>query len=243
MSAPPNPEVPILEVKGTDVFYGASQILFGIDLAVARGQTMALLGRNGAGKSTTFKAIAGIAPPRRGQVLLSGAAVSGKAPYLVARAGIGYVPEDRQVFPEHTVEDNLIVGAKAGPRGDRHWTAERIYEVFPLLAGMRHRMAGRLSGGEQQMLTIARTLMGNPDILLLDEPSEGLAPIIVRAIGDLIRTLRGMGVTILIAEQNMHFCLGVATHATVIDKGQVVYSAGIDELRGNDAILQRYLAV
>ncbi|PHK96050.1 ABC transporter ATP-binding protein [Pseudoroseomonas rhizosphaerae] len=238
MSAPP-----ILEVRGTDVFYGASQILFGIDLAVARGQTMALLGRNGAGKSTTFKAIAGIAPPRRGQVLLSGAPVSGRPPYLVARAGIGYVPEDRQVFPEHTVEDNLVVGAKAGPRGDRHWTTARVYEVFPLLAGMRHRMAGRLSGGEQQMLTIARTLMGNPDILLLDEPSEGLAPIIVRAIGDLIRTLREMGVTILIAEQNMHFCLGVATHATVIDKGQVVYSAGIDELRGNDAILQRYLAV
>ncbi|MXP65285.1 ABC transporter ATP-binding protein [Roseomonas sp. M0104] len=234
---------PILEVRAADVFYGASQILFGIDLAVERGQTMALLGRNGAGKSTTFKAIAGIAPPRRGQIALSGTTVSGKPPYLVARAGIGYVPEDRQVFPEHTVEDNLIVGAKPGPRGDRHWTTARIYEVFPILAGMRHRIAGRLSGGEQQMLTIARTLMGNPDILLLDEPSEGLAPIIVRAIGDLIRTLREMGVTILLAEQNMHFCMGIATHATVIDKGQVVYSDTIAALRGNEAVMQRYLAV
>ncbi|MBO1075854.1 ABC transporter ATP-binding protein [Roseomonas marmotae] len=234
---------PILEMQGADVFYGASQILFGVDLAVARGQTMALLGRNGAGKSTTFKAIAGIAPPRHGRVALSGRTVSGKPPYLVARAGIGYVPEDRQVFPEHTVEDNLIVGAKAGPRGDRYWTTTRIYEVFPVLEGMRNRMAGRLSGGEQQMLTIARTLMGNPDILLLDEPSEGLAPIVVQAIGDLIRSLRDMGVTILIAEQNMHFCLGIATHATVIDKGQVVYSATIAELRSNDAIMQRYLAV
>jgi branched-chain amino acid transport system ATP-binding protein len=234
---------PILEVRGADVFYGASQILFGVDLAVQRGQTMALLGRNGAGKSTTFKAIAGIAPPRSGEIRLSGQPLSGRAPYLVARAGIGYVPEDRQVFPEHTVDDNLIVAAKRGPRGDRHWNTDRIYEVFPLLAGMRSRMAGRLSGGEQQMLTIARTLMGNPDILLLDEPSEGLAPIVVRAIGDLIRQLREMSVTILIAEQNMHFCLGIATHATVIDKGQVVYSATIDELRGNDVILQRYLAV
>jgi branched-chain amino acid transport system ATP-binding protein len=147
------------------------------------------------------------------------------------------------VFPEHTVDDNLVVAAKKGPRGDNHWNRQRIYEVFPILATMKERMAGRLSGGEQQMLTIARTLMGNPDVLLLDEPSEGLAPIIVQAIGELIKTLRGMGVTILLAEQNMHFCLGIATHATVIDKGQIVYRATIDELRHNEEIKQRYLAV
>ncbi len=234
---------PILQVQGADVFYGASQILFGVDVAIERGQTMALLGRNGAGKSTTFKAIAGIAPPRRGQVILSGHVVSGKPPYRIAQAGIGYVPEDRQVFPEHTVDDNLVVGAKRGARGQTDWTAERIYEVFPILADMRTRMAGRLSGGEQQMLTIARTLMGNPDILLLDEPSEGLAPIIVHAIGALIRTLRGMDIAILLAEQNMHFCLDVATHATIIDKGQIVYCAPIAELRSNEAITHRYLAV
>lgn len=234
---------PLLQVEGAEVFYGASQILFGIELAVEKGQTMALLGRNGAGKSTTFKTIAGIAPPKRGRIILAGKPVTGQPPYRIAKAGIGYVPEDRQVFPEHTVDDNLIVGAKKGPSGEDHWNTKRIYEVFPLLAGMKTRMAGRLSGGEQQMLTLARTLMGNPDIVLLDEPSEGLAPIIVQAIGELIRTLRNMGVTILLAEQNMHFCLGIATHAAIVDKGQIVYRATIDDLRHNEAIKQRYLAV
>ena len=234
---------PMLEVRGVDVFYGASQILFGVDLAVERGQTMALLGRNGAGKSTTFKAIAGIAPPRRGTVMLAGATVSGRKPYRIARAGIGYVPEDRQVFPEHSVDDNLLIGRKAGAHGEDYWSLQRIYEVFPILAAMPGRMAGRLSGGEQQLLTIARTLMGNPDILLLDEPSEGLAPLIVQAIGGLIKRLREMGVTILLAEQNMHFCLGIATHVTVVDKGQIVYRATVEELRTNDAIKQRYLAI
>ena len=234
---------PLLQIQGADVFYGASQILFDVNLDVRKGQTLALLGRNGAGKSTTFKMIAGIAPPRRGKVLFAGDTVSGRPPFRIARAGIGFVPEDRQVFPEHTVDDNLIVGAKKGAHGEDYWTRDRIYEVFPILAGMKNRNAGFLSGGEQQMLTIARTLIGNPELLLLDEPSEGLAPIIVQAIGELIRTLRDMGVTILLAEQNMHFCLGVATHATVIDKGQIVYSGTIDELRNNDAIKQRYLAV
>ena len=234
---------PFLNVQGADVYYGASQILFGVDLAVEQGQTMALLGRNGAGKSTTFKMIAGLAPPSRGTIALAGQGLAGRPSYKIARSGIGYVPENRQVFPERTVDDNLIVAAKKGPRGDLHWTRERIYDVFPILATMKERMAGRLSGGEQQMLTIARTLMGNPDVLLLDEPSEGLAPIIVQAIGELIKTLRGMGVTILLAEQNMHFCLGIATHATVIDKGQIVYRATVDELRHNEAIKQRYLAV
>jgi len=237
------PEAPMLEVRGIDVFYGASQILFGVDLMVERGQTMALLGRNGAGKSTTFKAIAGIAPPRRGEVVLAGTDVSGRKPYRIARAGIGYVPEDRQIFPEHSVNDNLLIGRKPGVRGETHWTLGRIYEVFPILAGMQGRMAGRLSGGEQQLLTIARTLMGNPDIILLDEPSEGLAPLIVQAIGALILQLRAMGVTIVLAEQNMHFCLGIATHVTVVDKGQVVYRATVEELRGNDAVKQRYLAI
>lgn len=234
---------PLLQITNADVYYGASQILFGLDLEVHKGQTMALLGRNGAGKSTTFKMIAGIAPPRRGTVTLAGRAVSGQAPFRIARAGIGYVPEDRQVFPEHTVDDNLIVGAKRGAGGEDYWTRERIYEVFPILASMKTRLAGRLSGGEQQMLTIARTLMGNPELILLDEPSEGLAPIIVQAIGELIRRLRDMGVTILLAEQNMHFCLGIATHAAVIDKGHIVYRATIEALRDNDDIKKRYLAV
>ena len=233
----------ILEVEDIDVFYGASQILFDLGLEVEQGQTMALLGRNGAGKSTTFKAIVGLAPPRSGHVKVRGRELQGRRPYTVARAGIGYVPEDRQIFPEHTVEDNLLIGRKKGPDGQDYWTLERIYEVFPILGGMRGRFAGRLSGGEQQMLTIARTLMGNPEVLLLDEPSEGLAPIIVQEIAKLIKTLRGMGVTLILAEQNMHFCLGIASHAAVIDKGHIVYRGTIEELKASDEIKKRYLAV
>ncbi len=234
---------PLLEVEALDVFYGSSQILFGLGLSVGEGHTVALLGRNGAGKSTTFKAIAGIAPPRRGSIRLRGREMAGAPSHRIARAGIGYVPEDRQVFPEHSVEDNLMIGAKKSPAGRREWTLERVWEVFPLLADMKGRMAGRLSGGEQQMLTIARTLMGNPDLVLLDEPSEGLAPIIVAEIAKLIGTLRGIGVTILMAEQNMHFCLDVATHAAIIDKGVVVHRDTIAGLRDNREITDRYLSI
>ena len=234
---------PMLRIEQADVFYGASQILFGMDFAVHKGQVMALLGRNGAGKSTTFKAIAGLASLRRGRVMLGGEQVSGRTPYRIARAGIGYVPEDRQVFPEHTVHDNLVIGAKRGARGETDWTLERVYDVFPILAEMRTRRAGRLSGGEQQMLTIARTIMGNPEMLMLDEPSEGLAPIIVQAIGRLITSLRDMGVTILLAEQNMHFCLGIATHVTIVDRGRAVYRATTAELRADPGVARQYLTV
>ncbi|MDF1791275.1 MAG: ABC transporter ATP-binding protein, partial [Thalassobaculaceae bacterium] len=209
MSSGTNGDV-ILKVEGIDVFYGASKILFGVDLEVGRGRTLALLGRNGAGKSTTMKAIAGIAKPRKGSISMEGENLAGARPDIIARAGIGYVPEDRQVFTMHSVEDNLLIGAKKGLRDQEDWTLERVYDTFPILARMKDRKAGLMSGGEQQMLTIARTLMGNPEVLLLDEPSEGLAPIIVQAIGDLIRTLRETGVTIVLAEQNMHFCLGIS---------------------------------
>ena len=234
---------PVLQVENIDVFYGASQILFGLSLDVEQGQTLALLGRNGAGKSTTFKAIIGLAPPRTGAVRVKGRDLRGHAAYDIARAGIGFVPEDRQVFPEHSVEDNLLIAIKKGPDGQDYWNLARIYEVFPILESMKTRMAGRLSGGEQQMLTIARTLMGNPEVLLLDEPSEGLAPVIVAQIGALIRRLGQMGVTLILAEQNMHFCLGVATHAAVIDKGTIVYRDTIAGLKANEDIKQRYLSV
>ncbi len=232
-----------LSLEGIDVFYGASQILFGVDLSIERGTTVALLGRNGAGKSTTFKAIAGVAPPRAGRIVLNGQQIAGHAPYRIARRGIGYVPEDRQVFPEHSVDDNLSIAIKPATDGTIHWTLERIFRVFPTLQAMRGRMAGRLSGGEQQMLTIARTLMGNPEIILLDEPSEGLAPIIVAQIARLIGELREEGVTILLAEQNMHFCIAVATSVAIIDKGHIVYRGTVAELKQNDDIKQRYLAV
>jgi branched-chain amino acid transport system ATP-binding protein len=233
----------IVGAEDIDVFYGSSQILFGVSLEVAEGQTMALLGRNGAGKSTTLKALAGIAPPSRGVVRVLGKEMQGRKPHTIARAGIGFVPEDRQVFPEHSVEDNLIIAQKKGPDGQDHWNLERVYEMLPKLAALKDRMAGNLSGGEQQMLTIARTLMGNPTGLLLDEPSEGLAPVIVERIGELLRQLRDMGVTVLLAEQNMHFCLGIASHATIIDKGQIVYRDTIEALRSDDAVKSRYLAL
>lgn len=233
----------VLQVENIDVFYGASQILFGLSLDVEKGQTLALLGRNGAGKSTTFKSIIGLAPPRNGAVRVKGRDMRGFAAYDIARAGIGFVPEDRQVFPEHSVEDNLLIAVKKGPDGQDYWTLPRVYEVFPILEGMKTRMAGRLSGGEQQMLTIARTLMGNPEVLLLDEPSEGLAPVIVAQIGALIRRLGQMGVTLILAEQNMHFCLGIASHAAIIDKGSIVYRDTIAGLKANEDIKQRYLSV
>ena len=233
----------ILRVDDIDVFYGASQILFGVSFGVEKGQSLALLGRNGAGKSTTMKAIIGIAPARRGRVSVRGTPVQKFTPDRIAREGVGFVPEDRQIFPEHSVEDNLKIAIKPGVGGRIDWTLEKIYDVFPILASMRGRMGGRLSGGEQQMLTIARTLMGNPDVVLLDEPSEGLAPIIVEKIGELIQRLRDMGTTLIVAEQNMHFCLDIASHVAVIDKGHIVYRGSIDELRANDDVKKRYLAV
>ena len=233
----------VLSVAGIDVFYGASQILFGVDLELKAGQTMALLGRNGAGKSTTMKAIAGMAPPRRGTLQFRGKQVAGRKPYVMARRGLAYVPEDRQVFPDHSVNDNLIIAAKKGPEGQDDWPLTRIYQTFPLLDPLRARAAGRLSGGEQQMLAIARALVGNPVVLLLDEPSEGLAPIIVASIGTLLRQLRAVGSTVLIAEQNMHFCLGIASDAVVIDKGQIVYRDTIAALKANEDVRRRYLAM
>jgi len=238
MSAPT-----VFSVESIDVFYGTSQILFGVDIEVTKGQTMALLGRNGAGKTTTLKAIAGVAPPRQGRISVLGAEMQGRQPYVIARAGVGFVPEDRQIFPEHSVEENLLIAAKKGPGGEDYWNIDRIYEVFPFLAPLRRRPGGYLSGGEQQMLAIARTLMGNPVALLLDEPSEGLAPIVVQRIAKLLRYLRDTGATVLLAEQNMHFCLGIASEATVIDKGKIVYRDTIDGLKSNDEIRQRYLAI
>ena len=233
----------LLTLSDVDVAYGQSQILFGLNLSVLKGQTMALLGRNGAGKSTTLKAVAGIVQPVRGAIRFRDNLISNRSSDNIARMGVGYVPEDRQVFPFHTVHENLDIGHKPGSGGETEWTSDKIYEVFPLLEPLRDRQAGLLSGGEQQMLTIARSLLGNPDILLLDEPSEGLAPIIVQNIAQLIVRLREAGVTILLAEQNMRFCLGVSQDAAVIDKGSIVFSGTIAALRERSDITQKYLAL
>ena len=233
----------MLDVVGLDVRYGSSQVLFGLKLKVHHGETLALLGRNGAGKSTSMKAIAGVIASTAGSIRFSDKDISGMPSHLIARAGIGFVPEDRQIFTGLSVQDNLIIAAKLGQQGEQVWTLERVYEMLPLLYPLRQRMGGLLSGGEQQMLTIGRALMGNPSLLLLDEPSEGLAPIMVQKIGDLIEYLRRQGTTIVLAEQNLHFCLGLADRAVVIDKGCDVFVGSISELNANADIKKRYLSV
>ncbi len=233
----------VLKVQDIDVFYGTSQALFNLSFEVNRGETLAFLGRNGAGKSTTMKTIAGVNPTKKGSVELYGKVITGRSAHLIARAGIGYVPEDRQIFPDLSVDDNLTIAIKKGAKGEDDWSLERVYDTLPLLAPLKDRMGGQLSGGEQQMLTVGRALMGNPDVLLLDEPSEGLAPIMVQKIGDLIATLHKLGKTIVLAEQNLHFCLGLADRAVVIDKGTDVFCGTIHELNNNADIKQRYLSV
>ena len=233
----------MLDVVGLDVRYGSSQVLFGLKLKVHHGETLALLGRNGAGKSTSMKAIAGVIASTGGSIRFSDKDISGMPSHLIARAGIGFVPEDRQIFTGLSVQDNLTIAAKLGQQGEQVWTLERVYEMLPLLYPLRQRMGGLLSGGEQQMLTIGRALMGNPSLLLLDEPSEGLAPIMVQKIGELIENLRQLGTTIVLAEQNLHFCLGLADRAVVIDKGSDVFVGSIAELNANAEIKKRYLSV
>jgi branched-chain amino acid transport system ATP-binding protein len=233
----------VLIAQGLEVFYDTSQVLFGMSLAINQGETLALLGRNGAGKSTTMKAIAGLLPLRSGKIELQGNGINGRAAHLIARAGIGFVPEDRQIFPEHTVEDNLIIAAKRGKSGEDFWNLRRVYDMLPLLEPLKDRMGGQLSGGEQQMLTVGRALMGNPSVLLLDEPSEGLAPIMVQKIGELIKKLRELGSTIVLAEQNLNFCLSLADRAVVIDRGRDVYHDTIDALKANAEVKQLYLSV
>ncbi len=233
---------PMLVAEGLQAAYGPSQILFGVNLQVSEGQVVGLLGRNGAGKSTTFKALMGLLPPRGGQVLVHGDRVDGRPPHVIAQLGLGYVPEDRQVFTRHTVQENLEIAAKRGADGRVFWTLDRIYEKFPILAALQNRLAGRLSGGEQQILTIARTLMGNPSVLLLDEPSEGLAPIIVNQIANVLLELRQLGLTVLLAEQNMNFCLRVATNISIIEKGLIVYEGDVEEFKANDDVKKRYLS-
>jgi branched-chain amino acid transport system ATP-binding protein len=233
----------VLKVEQINVFYGTSQALFNLSFDVQKGETLALLGRNGAGKSTTMKSVAGVIPAKSGQIKLHDQSIQGRSAHLIARAGVGYVPEDRQIFPDLTVEENLEIAIKRGANGEDDWSIERVYEMLPLLKPLHERMGGQLSGGEQQMLTVGRSLMGNPDVLLLDEPSEGLAPIMVQKIGDLIQSLREMGKTIVLAEQNLHFCLGLADRAVVIDKGTDVFVGTITELNDNADIKQRYLSV
>jgi branched-chain amino acid transport system ATP-binding protein len=225
MSAPP-----LLEVEGLCAAYGLAQALFGVSLTLGAGETVALMGRNGAGKTTTLKTIMGLLPATQGAVRLRGESVAGRAPYEIARRGLGYVPEDRRIFTDLTVDENLEVGRRAAPAGAVAFTPESLFAIFPNLAAMRGRRASAMSGGEQQMLAIARTLMGNPLAVLLDEPSEGLAPVIVDQMVDAIARLKAQGVAILLSEQNLALAEAVADRAVVLEKGAVVWAGAMASL-------------
>jgi branched-chain amino acid transport system ATP-binding protein len=238
----------LLEARGLNAWYGAAHILFDVTLQVNRGEVVALMGRNGAGKSTTLKALMGMLAKRKGSVSFLGKDISRSEPHEVARMGLGYVPEDRRVFGDLTVLENLEVGrqgARAWSDGSAAplWTHERLFKLFPNLGEMPDRPGGRMSGGEQQMLTVARTLMGNPFLVLLDEPSEGVAPVIVEQMAQMILELKAQGVSILLSEQNMHFAELVSDRAYVLEKGQIRYQASMADLAANEEVRRAYLSV
>src|SRR5665213_2852986 len=222
--------------------YGLSRVLFGISLEVAAGECVCLLGRNGVGKTTKMRSVMGLLRPTSGRVLWKGADITGWAPHRVARAGIGFVPEDRRIFAELSVLENLTVGARAAHRPGR-WTLDTVFELFPVLRQLRNRQGGFLSGGEQQMLTVARTLMGNPELLLLDEPSEGLAPLVVEALLNQVSELKRQGLTILLAEQGVEFSLALADRVYVLERGTVRHTGSAAELREDTALRDRLLAL
>lgn len=235
------------QVQGLKAFYGKSQILQGVDLEVDRGEMVALMGRNGVGKSTTLRAIMGIVRPASGTITLDGRPIQRAKPHRIARLGVGYVPEDRRIFPRLTVRENLLMGriakkeTAASPGGG--WTLERIYALFPILKEREAQRGATLSGGEQQMLTIARTLMGNPELLLVDEPTEGLAPLVRKMVGEVLLDIHENGVSILLVEQNMHVALSLAERAYVMSKGRIVFSGTSEEIQEAEEIRRKYLEV
>ncbi|MEO8024183.1 ABC transporter ATP-binding protein [Polaromonas sp.] len=238
----------LLQAKGLCAWYGAAQILYDVGMEVRRGEVVALMGRNGAGKSTTLKTLIGMLDKRRGIVSFLGADISKSEPHHAARMGLGFVPEDRRIFTDLTVMENLEVGRqppRRWPDGSEAplWTPERLFKLFPNLGEMPNRQGGRMSGGEQQMLTVARTLMGNPYLVLLDEPSEGVAPVIVEQMAQMILELKSQGVSILLSEQNMHFAELVSDRAYVLEKGQIRYEGSMAELSANEEVRRAYLSV
>lgn len=229
----------MLDVEGIHTYYGLSHILFGVSLAVGSGEIVGLLGRNGAGKSTTMRSIAGLTPPKQGRVTFKGENITGKAAYLLVRQGIAYIPDDRRVFADLSVDDNLEITY----RRNNAWSKARVYEIFPALEEIKDRRAGHLSGGEQQMLTIGRSLMTSPELLLLDEPTEGLAPLIVHDLETQILKLRDAGISILLSEQNVRSAMKLIERAYVIDNGRIRFSGTTEELEANEEVKKKYLMV
>jgi len=231
----------MLEVKEVHTYYGTSHILFGISFEVKEGEAVCLLGRNGAGKTTTFRSIIGLTPPKSGSIRFRGNAIAGAPPYRIAKMGIGYVPDTRRIFPDLTVRQNILVARRV--RGGAIWNLDRIYGLFPKLKELDSHMGTQLSGGEQQMLTIARTLMTNPQLLLLDEPGEGLAPLVIEAMKEQLREIKKFGTTMLICEHNVGLATALSNRAYVMDKGTIRYQGTIDELRKNEEVRKKYLMV
>jgi branched-chain amino acid transport system ATP-binding protein len=234
----------LLELSHVETYYEDSHILFDLSLAVEAGEVVCLLGRNGAGKTTTVRSIVGLTPPRSGRITLRGHDLAGLAPFRIARLGIGFVPEDRRVFPNLTVHENLEVARRTWGNGAAGpWTEERVFDLFPILRERRRQPGGTLSGGEQQMLTIARTLMGNPQVLLLDEPSEGLAPLVVETLRQQLGRLKASGLTLVLAEQNVRFVSELGDRVYILEKGMVRYQGSMAEFVADAEVRQAYLAV
>ncbi len=233
----------MLQVEKIDTFYGSSQILFDVSLEVSLGEVVGLLGRNGAGKTTTLRSIMGLTRPKGGKISYKGEDILGKPTYKIAKMGIGYVPEDRIIFPDLSVLDNLNLASKISSESKNGWNIERVFGLFPVLKARAHQNGGTLSGGEQQMLTIARTLMGNPELILVDEPTEGLAPLLVNEVRKLILAIAEAGTTILLSEQNIKFSLKSSKRVYIIEKGEIQYEGSVENLRENESIMKKYLAV
>ena len=233
----------MLEVSSINTYYGLSHVLFDVSLEVAEGEVVFVLGRNGVGKTTTMRSIMGLTPPRSGTITFKGKDTTGVPPHELAQMGLGYVPEDRRIFPQLTVQENLDVARKRGTRDKDGWTMEMVFSLFPALQSFKSRQGGSLSGGEQQMLTIGRTLMGNPDLLILDEPGEGLAPVVVEQLLEQLKALKQQNLTMLISEQNLWFAGELADIVYVIDRGQTQYRGTAAEFEANQEIKDTYLAV
>ena len=225
----------MLEVQGIHTYYGLSHILFDVSLKVKKGQVVCLLGRNGAGKTTTFRSIMGLNPPSRGQIRFNDDDVTGTPPYQLVRKGMGWVPDDRRIFADLTVGENLEIAEREGAGGEK-WDKQKVYNLFPALKDLDSRKGGLLSGGEQKMLAIGRALMTNPQFLLLDEPTEGLAPVLVKSLGERIKKLKEAGLTVLLAEQNVKFTLTLSDYGYIIDNGRICYQGSVQELIDNDEV-------